>query len=356
MEQSTRRKNTAPRTSKTVHERRAAMRRRRRRQKLILYTIFALALIVALIFLFRQLLGSSDKDGDSSGDTTEAMLEVENRSPEEIAAEERQELIAQADRLAAGYDYDAAISLIQGYESYDTYQELTDAIAGYEATKSTLVKYEPEEVTHIFYHSLIADTSLAFDGDSKERGYNQVMTTIDEFNKITQEMYDRGYVLVSIHDLGRIEVQEDGTEVMVPGEIWMPEGKKPFVLSQDDVSYYHYMEGDGFASRIVLDGDGKPTCEYIQPDGTVVTGSYDMVPLIDDFIEEHPDASYRGAKGIIALTGYNGILGYRTNPVYQTGENLDSYQKAWLDAHPDYDYEAECAAAKEVVEAMKADG
>lgn len=81
-----------------------------------------------------------------------------------------------------------------------------------------------------------------------------------------------------------------------------------------------------------------------------------MVPLIDDFIEEHPDAAYRGAKGIIALTGYNGILGYRTNPAYHTGENLDSYQKAWLDAHPDYNFEQECADAKAVVEAMKADG
>mgnify|MGYP000718429092 FL=1 len=34
-----------------------------------------------------------------------------------------------------------------------------------------------------------------------------------------------------------------------------------------------------------------------------------MVPLIDRFVEEHPDFSYRGAKGIVALTGYNGILG-----------------------------------------------
>ena len=28
-------------------------------------------------------------------------------------------------------------------------------------------------------------------------------------------------------------------------EIYLPEGKKPFVLSQDDVNYYDYMEGDG---------------------------------------------------------------------------------------------------------------
>ena len=58
--------------------------------------------------------------------------------------------------------------------------------------------------------------------------------------------------------------------------------------------------------------------EYIEDDGTVSVGDYDVVPLIDRFVEEHPDFSYRGAKGIVALTGYNGILGYRTDISYQT--------------------------------------
>ena len=31
---------------------------------------------------------------------------------------------------------------------------------------------------------------------------------------------------------------------------------------------------------------------YVQEDGTVVTGSYDVLPILEDFIEEHPDFSY----------------------------------------------------------------
>ena len=54
---------------------------------------------------------------------------------------------------------------------------------------------------------------------------------------------------------------------------------------------------------MVVNEEGKPVCEYIQADGTRVTGAYDIVPLLDAFIEQHPDASYRGAKGTIALTG-----------------------------------------------------
>jgi hypothetical protein len=354
---------------RTIEERARLRRRRRRKQQILrgltigLGVLIFLAAAYLLISQFINLPSLFGKDKPVSGTPAETVtVPATEATTEDPLAKEKEEkakqeaLIQEADRLAAGYDYDGAIALIQSYKGYENIFEMTDAIADYEATKATMVAYPPDQVTHIFYHSLIADTSLAFDGDSKEKGYNEVMTTVDEFNKIMQTMYDRGYVLVSIHDLGQIEVQEDGSEKMVPGTIYLPEGKKPYVLSQDDLSYYHYMDGDGFATRIVLDEDGKPTCEYIQPDGTVVTGDFDMVPLVDTFIEEHPDASYRGAKGIIALTGYNGILGYRTDPAYQNGEGLDTYQQAWLDAHPDYDFDKECAEAKRIAEAMKADG
>ncbi|MCC8151262.1 MAG: polysaccharide deacetylase, partial [Lachnospiraceae bacterium] len=271
--------------------------------------------------------------------------------------EQQEALIEEGHRLSAGYDYDAAIELIQSYDGYEDIPEMTDAIETYETAKAAAVKYEDvTEITHIFYHSLIVDTSLAFDGDSEENGYNEVMATVDEFKAILQEMYDRGYVLVSIHDIGHIEIQEDGSEKMVPGEIYLPEGKKPYVLSQDDVSYYHYMEDDGFATKIVIGEDGTPTCEYVEEDGTVVYGDYDMIPLVDSFVEEHPDASYRGARGIITLTGYNGILGYRTDPSYQgNDDDLSSWKQEWLDAHPDFDYEQECEEASAVAEALKAD-
>ena len=29
--------------------------------------------------------------------------------------------------------------------------------------------------------------------------------------------------------------------------------------------------------------------EYVEDDGTVSVGDYDMVPLIDRFVEQHPD-------------------------------------------------------------------
>ena len=108
--------------------------------------------------------------------------------------------------------------------------------------------------------------------------------------------------------------------------------------------------------KLVIDEEGKIRNEYVQDDGSTVVGDYDVVPLIDRFVEEHPDFAYHGHKGIVALTGYNGILGYRTDISYQTRpDDLNDDKKAWLDAHPDFDLDIERAEAKKVADAMKAE-
>lgn len=273
-------------------------------------------------------------------------------APETAPASETAPAIETARLMAAQYDYDGAINFLKSQDGYESDENIVAAIAEFENTKATCVEYPLEQITHIFYHTLIKDVTKAFDGDSDEPGYNQVMTTIDEFNKITQILYDKGYVLVSPHDMA--SVNADGT--MSRGSIMLPPGKTPFVLSQDDVSYYHYMDGDGFASRLVLDENGEVKCEYIEDDGSVSVGDYDMVPLIDSFVKAHPDFSYHGRKGILCMTGYNGVLGYRTDIAYKTRENLQDNQQQFLDSHPDFDYDAEVQKATEVANAMKANG
>ena len=138
------------------------------------------------------------------------------------------------------------------------------------------------------------------------------------------EMHKRGFVLVRLHDIAyEVDDEENGGKKMVAGDLMLPEGKKAFVMSQDDVCYYEYMEGDGFASRIVIDENNKPRCEMIMDDGHVEVGAFDMVPLLDDFVDEHPDFSYRGSKGVVAVTGYNGVFGYRTDTAYEeTNPNI----------------------------------
>ncbi len=301
-----------------------------------------------------------EKEPGETEDTQKPLASREEDTQQEENDGRYEETVREADRLAASYDYDAAVALLQAMEGYETDTRLKEKVKEYEETKAACQPVNMEEITHVFYHTLVVDPERAFasqDTNPQAVGNNQWMTTVSEFEKITQEMYDRGYVIVSIHDLVRATKDENGKPVYEQGEILLPPGKKPYVLSQDDLCYYHSYDNYGYAARMVLDENGKPVCEYIQEDGTVLTGAYDVVPLLDAFLEEHPDASYRGAKGIIALTGYNGILGYRTDESYRNVDgDLNYDKKQWLARHPDFDIEKERAEAKKVADAMKADG
>lgn len=340
---------------KRIEQLRRERRRQRRRKAMIMRAavlgIMILILVGAIVLVSFQVKKSKEKKAAEQAKQEKLIQEEEERN------KARKDAVAQAERISMGYDYDGAIELLKSLENYDKDADIVAQIAKYEAAKSTLTAVNMDEITHIFYHSLVVDPARGFAGnDGAAAGFKQWMTTVDEFNKITQAMYDNGYVLIDLHDMVTQTTDEDGTVHFTKNQIMLPEGKKPFVLSLDDLSYYHSYDGRGTASKMILDENGKPTCEYIQADGTTVTGAYDCVPLLDQFLEEHPDAAYKGAKGTIALTGYDGILGYRTDIAYKTRENITADQQAWLDAHPDFNWDQECAEAKKVAEGMMADG
>ena len=84
-------------------------------------------------------------------------------------------------------------------------------------------------VPHLFFHSLVVDPARAFDGDDKAGGYLDFMVTVDEFDAVIRQVYERGYVLVSPHEL--YEVGED--DVVRPKTLMVPEGRTPLILSLD---------------------------------------------------------------------------------------------------------------------------
>lgn len=236
---------------------------------------------------------------------------------EEKAAIRREEtlipLLQEAEELALGYYYEDALNVLRHVpEEFSQDEEVTAASTRYSEVLQSFVPYK-QPVRHIFFHSLIVDTSLAFDGDYMENGYNYWMTTVDEFKAMLEELYVNQYVLIDIHDLCEEQTDESGNIKLVPKQPLVPEGKIPLVLSVDDVNYYEYMKNDGFARKLLLDEDGNVKNLYIDQNGQESIGDYDVVPILDAFVKEHPDFSLRGVKGIIAETGYEGTLGYRTN-------------------------------------------
>lgn len=329
-------------SQRAYHHRQAQRRKRKLQQKLPIMFLSILLILVlgaGFIIIKNQLSGLKHRSDTSLADSTDggesgagtlseefAVQEspVETSSPVTIdLTSEIDKILTEAEKAALCYDYDKAIELLQtsGYQGTNT--EIDQTISQYEEIRNSLKPYDLNKITHVFFHTLVIDESKAFDGDSDESGYNQVMTTKDEFLKILQSMYDKGFVLVRLHDIAYEVTGEDGTVHMERGNILLPEGKKAFVMSQDDVCYYKYMDGDGFAYRMIIGEDGKPTCEMKMEDGSISTGSYDLVPILEDFIKEHPDFSYKGARAVIAFTGYEGILGYRTASSYSTSPTFD---------------------------------
>lgn len=335
-------------------------RRRRRRRRALIIRAASLAVVLIVLAGGIWAVTAGIRRSSEKKEAEKAAQEAKIRAEEE-ALENRKNALAEAERLAMGYDYDGAIELLRSVEGYEEDADMIAAIAGYTATKSTLVSVDVTTVPHIFYHSLMNDTNRAFDvntlGQDTVNGMNAWMTTIEEFDAITQQMYDNGYVFVSIKDLVVETVNEDGSVSFTKNtNLKLPAGKKPVVLSLDDLSYYHSYEAAGYPNKLVIDDDGVVRCEYTDAQGNTTVGDYDVVARLESFIKEHPDASYKGARGIIALTGYNGVFGYRTDTAYKTGENLTADQQAWLDKHPDFDWDREVAEATKIAEALKAEG
>lgn len=118
----------------------------------------------------------------------------------------------------------------------------------------------------------------------------------------------------------------------------LPNGKKPIMLTQTNVNYNYYLidgngdkipdeKGTGIASKLIWDGSNFIN-EMVDASGQTVTGNFDLVPILEDFIQKHPAFSYRGARATLALTGYNGLFGYRTHPSAKETFGETEYQSS----------------------------
>lgn len=184
----------------------------------------------------------------------------------------------------------------------------TDAPSGGE---KNLVSYDGI-VEHLFFHPLVSYPELAFDGDRQEKGIDEYMVTVSEYNKILESLYKNNYIIVSMNDVWKEEIDASGPAFMKRAKLMLPEGKKPIILSFDDVNYYNYMLQNGFTYKLVVK-DGELWSYGLDTSGNpVYSQDLDAITILDKFVRAHPDFSLNGARGCLCLTGYQGILGYRT--------------------------------------------
>lgn len=173
--------------------------------------------------------------------------------------------------------------------------------------QNDFVKYNGR-IEHIFFHSLVIYPELAGADFENAQGYRDNMITVSQFKQIIQELYDNNFILINSDSLYSL----DDKGKMTQKDLFLPKGKKPLIISLDDLNYYSYMKKGGFAKKLVLE-NGVIKTEVITLEGKdIITDDGDVVPIVDAFVKVHPDFSLNGAKGIIAVAGFEGILGYRT--------------------------------------------
>lgn len=215
----------------------------------------------------------------------------------------RAAVLEEAEFLFRGYFYEEALELLNANELLIN-DETRDLEMRIIEEKENLILFEGQ-VKHIFFHSLILYPEYLFpDLSTPSSGLNEGFIFQSEFQRILPQLLDRGYVLYNINDV--FAVAENG--YMEQREIWLPPGKRPLILSIDDPTYHYDV---GFANRLLVDENGELKTEVITPEReTIITNDGDVQLILNDFVKEHPEFSWRGHKGIIAATGFMGIFGY----------------------------------------------
>jgi hypothetical protein len=96
---------------------------------------------------------------------------------------------------------------------------------------------------------LIADTETAFAKDNPMRGhYDTDCLTTYEFKNILNELYKNGYILIKASS-----IFDSSPSPATKKKLFLPQGKKPVILSFDDVNYDQKKSGRGMVDKIALD-------------------------------------------------------------------------------------------------------
>ncbi|MCQ2516300.1 MAG: hypothetical protein MJ094_05505 [Saccharofermentans sp.] len=293
-----------------------------------------------LIFIFN----SVSDIGNVSATTTPLLLEIETI---EMARGE----VQVAERAYDNEDYVAAV---HGYQSVcDNYDGFVLNFSSRRLTEIKEIMYEPmltlgehwlERYRYYSAESLLSDLAVIFPDDNRinadlleatshttevtsYRGTVEVLSirqliadssrgasttglylSTDEFQRMLEQLYANDFVLVDAETMADLSEDTFISEV----DLTIPVGKKPLILVLEDFDYnasttYNY----GLCTQLAVNEQGQVCGQYTAPDGTLVSSrDLEAIGILDAFIENHPDFSFDGAKGVISISGYESVFGY----------------------------------------------
>lgn len=343
------------------------IRRRKREKKRIFKEVYLPAIIagLALCLILSFIVGSVSnaitiKRNKDSMDQQQAQQQA---SAADAAEAEYKRVVAKADDLVTEYDYASAIQELNNFKNADTSGKFTsqidDKLRQLVTAQEQLTEIKDiSGIPNLSFHVLMADASRAcnkdISGADLAGSYNKNFVSVEEFTRILNQLYSSNYVLVDFDSFLDRNSGQDGNVNFFARSIFLPQGKKPVMITETMVNYFEYMvdpdkdgkldgSGHGFANKLVLDENGDIKAAYVDASGQSLVGNYDLVPVLESFIEEHPDFVYQGARAILAVTGSEGVFGYRTNTAY-----VSRFGQSF--------YDNEVVGAKEIVAALREKG
>ncbi len=299
--------------------------------------IACVALILMMAFVIGAISNAIDQKRLDDALKEQQLQESINKAEEEEAEYKR--VLKEAAELALSYNYQGAIDALDAFPGYENYPDLATKRADYVTARDSMVEYkDPSLLPNLSFHPLIVDTERAFADKEYGSSYNKNFVTVSEFQKILEQLYANNYVLVDFNSFVGVTQTISGEDQFQMSPISLPSGKKPIMLTETLMGYYAYMtdpdkdgtpdaKGGGFANKLVLDESGNIKAAYVDAEGNNLVGNYDLVPILEAFIAQHPDFSYKGARAILATTGDEGIFGYRCNTSYVSSKGQDYYDQ-----------------------------
>lgn len=179
------------------------------------------------------------------------------------------------------------------------------------ATGNTTETYEYYgQIEVLCVRSLIADPETAF-AEGYASNESGLYLTCEEFETMLEQLYAGGYCLVNPENL----IDMSDSTYLLERNLKVPVGKKPLIIVVENLTYSATAYGYGTCRQLVLNDSGQVCGQYVTinengDEEIVISRTAECIGILDQFVEENPDFTYDGAKGIISVSGYESVFGY----------------------------------------------
>lgn len=166
-------------------------------------------------------------------------------------------------------------------------------------------------------NKLIAYPTLAFKDNPKSDELDSFYLTSKEFQNLLGQLYSEDYILIDIEDY--IEIL-DGKALK--RDLYLPQDKKPLILVFNDANYFE--NEPYFIDKFIIEGNGNISCFSSKQAEKDQISSLDFIPVLEKFVQENNDFSFKNSRAIISFENSGNVLGYnitKNNPSFNQEAN-----------------------------------